>query len=91
MFKHKHNMTTKTITVTEEAYNAFKRLKVDDESFSDLMKRMSKRRITISELYGKGKGEIDFKQLRKNTKEIRKRIGKSMEERYARLRHFSID
>ncbi|MBS3125350.1 hypothetical protein J4211_03810 [Candidatus Woesearchaeota archaeon] len=33
-------MVTKTITITEDAYDAIKRMKRGDESFSELFKRM---------------------------------------------------
>ena len=55
MFKylniHKHTMTVKTITVSEEAYEAFKSLKSSNESFSDLMMRVAKRR-PLSDFFG---------------------------------------
>lgn len=41
MVKHMFIMTSKTITVTEEVYNLLKLLKAQDESFSELLKRLA--------------------------------------------------
>ena len=45
-------MVTKTITVTEDAYNAIKWLKQENESFSELLKRLSKKPVTSDDLFG---------------------------------------
>lgn len=41
MFEHKLIMVVKTITITEEAYNALKRLKKEEESFSEVVLRLT--------------------------------------------------
>lgn len=47
-------MTVKTITITENAYDAIKRLKSSDESFSDLFLRIGKKKVlTAKDLVGK--------------------------------------
>ncbi|MBI4919295.1 antitoxin VapB family protein [archaeon] len=84
-------MTVKTITVTEEAYTAFARMKSPGESFSELMKRVSNTHPTVSDICGVLKDKIDFEHLRKRTKEVHERMGKSMEERHARLRQFGVN
>lgn len=38
------NMSVKTITVTENAYEALKKMKEPNESFSDIILRVAKRR-----------------------------------------------
>lgn len=84
----KQYMVVKTITVTEEAYNSFSRLKQPGESFSELMKRISNKTSTVDDILGALHGKINFKNLRKKTKEVRERINNSMEERHERLRQF---
>ena len=45
-------MVTKTITITEDAYDAIKRMKRGDESFSELFKRMSKAPVKVKDIVG---------------------------------------
>lgn len=47
-------MATKTITIKEEAYEALKNLKMDNESFSDTILRISKLFTNLKELWGAG-------------------------------------
>lgn len=54
MFKHKHIMTSKTITVREEAYIALKSLKLKDESFSETILRISKLFCNLESSWGSG-------------------------------------
>ena len=79
-------MVVKTITVTEEAYNSFKQLKQSDESFSDLMKRISGGRKTVNDIYGALKGKIDIEELQQRMKDSRKKFSEDWEERDDRLR-----
>lgn len=72
-------MTTKTITVTENAYNSIKNLKGEDESFSSLFIRISKERGAASKYLGVLKG--DFKEIKKRFEENRKIYAKDYEER----------
>jgi len=48
MFKHKHIMVVKTLTITEETYNKMKRLKRENESFSDLFNRLADEKLNIA-------------------------------------------
>ena len=47
-------MTTKTITIREEAYKALKNLKLKNESFSDTILRVSKLFGNLKESWGTG-------------------------------------
>lgn len=74
-------MTTKTITITEDAYDSIKRLKRGNESFSELFLRLSKeKRSTGYSIVGLLKDE-DTEKLLKKSHEIRKRADREMEER----------
>jgi len=48
-------MATKTLTITEEAYEALKREKECGESFSDVVMKMSARKPKLSDCAGKWK------------------------------------
>ena len=45
-------MVTKTVTITEDAYHAIKRLKQGDESFSDLFLRLGTHQLTAKDIVG---------------------------------------
>lgn len=45
-------MVTKTVTVTEDAYDAIKRLKYGNESFSDLFLRLGSKPLTARDVVG---------------------------------------
>ena len=76
-------MAVKTITVTEEAYNTLKAMKTIDESFSDAILRIGKRKPLMS-FYGilKGKSGEDFENV---IMETRKRHRKLQQERVKRI------
>ena len=56
-------MASKTITVREEAYQALKKLQLDDESFSDTILRITKHFGTLEECWGTGtKTDQEYEQ-----------------------------
>ena len=73
-------MTTKTITVTEEAYNSLKRLKSRDESFSQALLRLGKGKGVAAKYFGILKKD-DAKDLQKRLKAIRKEISEDFDKR----------
>lgn len=76
-------MATKTLTITEEAYNRLAKLKKGKESFSEVINRVSSRH-TLREIYGilsKEAGE----QLEKNILENRRLHRELREKRLTRL------
>ena len=82
MFKHKHTMTIKTITITEEAYGCIKSLKNDNESFSELFKRLGKRQMKVKDIVGAlGHSEEEARAFQERVKSIREQMGRDMEER----------
>ena len=62
-------MTIKTITVTEDAYNAIKKMKLGDESFSDLFLRIGEGNLKIKDLIG----ALKLPRMRTPSKEQRPR------------------
>ena len=77
-------MTTKTITVTEDAYEALKSLKGEKESFSDTILRVAKRK-PLSYFFGVlGKESGD--RFEKAIMEMRKIRSESHEKRIERIR-----
>ena len=64
-------MVVKTITVTEDAYNALKSLKEEHESFSKTILRVSRRK-PLNAFFGI-LGKEGGAELRKNVAEMRKR------------------
>jgi len=51
-------MPTKTITITEEAYERLRREKMEGESFSEVIIRLTERKRGIDEFAGIWKHEI---------------------------------
>lgn len=57
-------MTTKTITITESAYDFIKRLKAEEESFSDLFIRLAKEKNPLDRYFGVLKGDVKEAEAR---------------------------
>ena len=71
-------MTTKTLTIREEAYEALASEKKPGESFSELIMRTYKKKGDISRFIGawSDMGDETADELHKHIIEIRKRSGK---------------
>ncbi|MBI4170280.1 MAG: antitoxin VapB family protein [Candidatus Aenigmarchaeota archaeon] len=76
-------MATKTITVTESAYEALKSLKEKNESFSETILRVAKRK-PLSAFYGAWSKETADK-VEKHIRETRKMHSKLHQERIKRI------
>lgn len=70
----------KTITITEEAYDKLKRMKLEDESFSNLIKRIDTQKTSINSIIGIMKN-IDTEAIKKKIKEFREEFTKDVEKR----------
>ena len=83
-------MTVKTITVTESAYNTLKNMKHGDESFSEVITRISSEKKSVLDFFGLLKdSESSAEELQQRTKEIRKRVSESFRRRHDNFRHVS--
>lgn len=76
-------MATKTITVTEDAYESIKSLKREHESFSHLLLRLARQRDITDTYFGILKG--DAKDAQERIKAIRDGTSKD-----ARRRHDAL-
>jgi predicted CopG family antitoxin len=79
-------MAFKTITITENAYAAIKRMKKSDESFSELFNRIAPKQVTVDDIFGTWKmSDKEFAQLKKTIAENRKQMNKDFEERHKKF------
>jgi len=68
-------MVTKTLTITEDAYNALKRMKTADESFSEVITRITGERKGLpAELFGIAKGSGIAERIAKRRKDIEQEV-----------------
>ncbi len=71
-------MGTKTISIIDEAYNALKMEKEKDESFSDIIIRLTKNRSKLKESFGKWNvSDEEIKDIKNELKKSLKRFGKN--------------
>jgi predicted CopG family antitoxin len=68
-------MGTRTITIIDKAYEALKGEKGKDESFSDVVLKLTKRRGRLSDSFGKWK--MTDEEYKKIKKEMKKSCSKS--------------
>ena len=76
-------MTTKSLTITEEAYRHLKAHKRDDESFTDTILRLT--RADRDVLAGFGAFE-EAEGFRENTEQVRENLNNGIRERQSRMR-----
>lgn len=74
----------KTITVTNEAYEALKKLKTGEESFSEVIKRVAKPTFNIGDYLGILPKE-DLDKARKALRERKASFSRDIEERRKRV------
>lgn len=80
-------MVVKTITVTEDAYNALKKDKEENESFSEVILRTHGKKLTVKEICGILKeSPEEGKAWSERVKKIHAQFGKDMEERQNKLK-----
>lgn len=83
-------MAVKTITITEEAYRKLKRMKMPDESFSELFMNVSRKKNPLREMLGiLPEGKAD--EISSNLKKYKNEQLRLQEEKHARLRQLSSD
>ncbi|MFH1276677.1 MAG: antitoxin VapB family protein [Candidatus Woesearchaeota archaeon] len=72
-------MGTKTITITNDAYDSIKGLKSETESFSHLFIRLSKEKSIADKYFGILKGDVE--ETKRRFKTMRKEMSTDFEER----------
>jgi len=75
-------MATKTITIMNDAYNLLLKSKLNNESFSDVIRRKLKKK-SIMDFAGAWKNISDetTESLKKDIEKIRKDMGRSLKKR----------
>jgi len=73
-------MTTKTITIMEDAYKILAKAKKEGESFSDTIRRVVGKKKDISEFFGIWSNEY-ADSIKTNIEDMRKRSRKRTERR----------
>lgn len=71
-------MVVKTITVTEEAYKALKRMKGNEESFSETILKFSKDKGSMMKYFGILPKE-NIKGVRKRMQRIREEVSRDID------------
>ncbi len=92
LYTHKHThtfMTTKTITITEDAYRLLAREKNKDESFSELIKREFSKKRSLSEFIGLWE-DIDDKEAEEMLDFIEKSKEKTRISTKKRLEEYEV-
>ena len=80
-------MTIKSLTITEDAYEALKAMKCGDESFSDVILRLSREKVgAAAKFFGVWREKPEFTmELKKRLKAHRAQIEKEFTERQKRF------
>lgn len=83
-------MAVKTITITEDAYSILKGMKRENESFSDVIKRVGSEKRSIFDFVGLlDDSEGSAEELQEKVKEVRRKVSKSFGKRHDNFRHVS--
>lgn len=80
-------MTSKNISVTDDVYELLSKMKLKNESFSDTIRRLAKRR-DLNEFAGAWEDmtENEIQALNSELKELRNKANQSMREKYLEVR-----
>ena len=77
-------MATKTVTITEEAYNLLKSVKKDSESFTDAIVRVAKKDSLLKLVGILSTGEAE--RMREHIKDARKKMNERVKKIADRLK-----
>lgn len=85
-------MAVKTITITEEAYEALRRIKERDRSFSEVIIEITRgNKNHLDKFFGVLKGSKVLNDLRKNIKKYRMQADSDARKRAEKLRQRAYD
>lgn len=83
-------MAVKTLTITEAAYISLRKTKQENESFSEVILRLSSGKKSVVDFLGLLRdSEQPAEELQKKAAGTRKRISASIRKRHDSFRHFS--
>ena len=90
MFKHKHNMGFKTLTIKDKVYGKLMKVKHKEESFSEFLDKLvetSSKKVDIMKFAGAWNkmSDEEFKKMKKAIVGFRESANKNFEERMKRL------
>lgn len=64
-------MATKTISIRDDVYTLLKNLKKEEESFSDVIKKLVRKKSNLSDYFGGLKDSKILSEIEKDSKKIR--------------------
>ncbi len=64
-------MATKTISIRDDVYTLLKNLKKEEESFSDVIKKLVRKKSNLSDYFGGLKDSKVLSEIEKDSKKIR--------------------
>lgn len=64
-------MATKTISIRDDVYTLLKNLKKEEESFSDVIKKLVRKKSNLSDYFGGLKDSKVLNEIEKDSKKIR--------------------
>jgi len=75
-------MTSKTISVTEDVHKLLSKMKLKNESFSEMLARLARKKSSLSECAGlwKDMSEEEARDIKEGIKEMKKSLTSSVEE-----------
>lgn len=80
-------MTIKSLTITEDAYEALKRMKLKNESFSEVILRLSQEKIgAAAKFFGGLKiSDKEAKEWQESIKQRRRKFNEEIEQRKQKI------
>ncbi|MCS4541547.1 MAG: hypothetical protein HY929_04385 [Euryarchaeota archaeon] len=74
---------TKTISLSDDAYKLLRNMKLKDESFSDVIKRLTKKKATLSEILDLHSELREVSEYENSVKKIRAKLDEEFKQGFA--------